>query len=207
VSIEEPQAQLAGSMGDWTVNPQLPAISLKCGEISMAKEVLSIEVYTAGYRILGRVKPGGVGLFSFINVPTHSYIVIEDAHMTRVQHPGKMVARNTKIWLVKRDIVAVVVSGKGEIGPAAVARRGYASTDSHRVLISLAGYELTGTIETAGKFQFGSVMFEGDRLFSALYDAELIHTTNPLMKASSSALLYNRARVESMALLPQESGS
>jgi hypothetical protein len=170
----------------------------------MAKEVLSVEIFTTGYRILGRVKPGGVGLFSFINAPTTSYIQLDDAYLKRLPHPGVMVARDTKLWMVKREIVAVVVSGKGEIGPAAVARRGYASTDSHRVLINLAGYELTGMVQTAGQFRFGGVMFEGDRLFSALYDAQLVSTVNPLVKASSSALLYNRARVESMALMPEK---
>lgn len=173
----------------------------------MAKEVLSVEIFTASYRILGRMKPEGVGLFSFINAPTKSYIQLNDAHLKRLLHPGSVVARNTTLWIVKREIVAVVVSGKGEIGPAAVARRGYASTDSHRVLISLSGYELTGTIQTAGQFQFGSVMFEGEWLFSALYDAQLISTGNPLVKAASSAVLYNRAKVESMALTPHEGSS
>lgn len=173
----------------------------------MAKEVLSVEVFTAGYRILGRVKPGGVGLFSFINAPTKSYIQIDDAYLKRLQHPGVMVARDTKLWLVKREIVAVVVSGKGEIGPSAVARRGYASTESHRVLINMPGYELVGSVQTAGQFRFGGVMFEGDRLFSVLNDANLVSTTNPLVKASSSALLYNRSKVESMALMPEKNRS
>ncbi len=170
----------------------------------MVKTALPIEVYTTGYRILGRLQPGGMGLFSFINIPTKSYVEIEGAHLNRLHQLGKLVARYPKLWLVKKEIVAMLLSGRSEIGPIAAARRGYASTVSHKVHIGLGGYELIGVIETSGKFEFGSVMFEGDRLFSPLYDAQLVATLYPSVRTESPAVLFNLAHVESMALLPRE---
>jgi hypothetical protein len=170
----------------------------------MAKSALSVEIYTGGYRVLGRLQPGGMGLFSFINIPTKSYVEIEGAHLNRIHQLGKLVARYPKLWLVKKEIVAILLSGRSEIGPISGARRGYASTVSHKIHVSLGGYELIGKMETSGKFEFGSVMFEGDRVFSALYDAQIVATLYPTVRTESPAVLFNLAHVESMALLPRE---
>jgi len=172
----------------------------------MAKKALSIEIYTTGHRILGRLQPGGMGMFSFINDPTKSYIEVQDAFMNRLHQPGELVARYKQLWLVKREIMAVLLSGRSEIGPTGAARRGYASTISYRVHISLGGYELIGVIETAGKFEFGGVMFESDRQFSALYDAMIVATLSPRVTAKSPAVLFNRERVESMAAFSSRNG-
>jgi hypothetical protein len=173
----------------------------------MAKKEVSIEIYTTGYRILGKLQPGGLGMFSFINNPTKSYIEIQGAFMNRLHQPGERVSRYKTLWLVKREIVAVLLSGRSGIGATGVARRGYASTISHRVRINLGGYELIGMIETAGKFEFGGVMFGSDRQFSALYDAVIVATLSPRVTAKSPAVLFNHDRVESMALLPREESS
>lgn len=170
----------------------------------MAKNALSVEIYTTSYRILGRLEPGAMGLFSFINIPTRSYIEIGGAHLNRLHQPGKLVARYPKLWLVKKEIVAILLSGRSEIGRTSGDRRGYASNVNHRVHISLGGYEAIGTIETAGKFEFVGVMFEGDLHFSALYDAEFVATLYPSVRTQSAALLFNRSCVETMALVPRE---
>ena len=170
----------------------------------MAYAGLSVEIYTTGYRILGKVRPGGIGLYSFMNSPAKSYIEVEDTHLNRLHQPRRLVARYPKLWIVKDEIVAMLLSGRNEIGPTTGARSGYGSAVSHRVHISLGGYELIGSIETAGKFEFGGVMFESDRIFSALYDAELMATLYPTVRTESPAVLFNRTCVETMALLPRE---
>jgi hypothetical protein len=143
-------------------------------------------------------------MFNFMNVPTQSHIEIEGAHLNRLHQPGKLVARYPKLWLVKREIVTMLLGGRAEIGPISGARRGYATTVSNRVHLSLGGYELIGRIETAGAFRFSAVMYEGASLFSPLYDAELVATLYPKVRANAPAVLFNRDMVEYMALLPRD---
>jgi hypothetical protein len=174
-------------------------------EAVMTEKPFSVEIYTTGYRILGRLSRIGRGLYSFINDPTQSYIEIEGAHLNRLHQPERLVARYPKIWLMKRDLVALLLSARAEVGPTAGARRGYASTALSPVHISLGGYELIGNIETTGGFRFSAVMFEGKNLFSPLYDAELVATLYPDVRAEAPAVLFNLEMVEYMALLPRES--
>jgi hypothetical protein len=169
----------------------------------MATRSIAAEIYTTSHRILGRVNPGARGLYSFLNMPTTSGVELEGAIMSRLNQPERLVARYQTLWLVKKEIVAILVSNRVEIGPTTVVRSGYSSRLPTWVHVVLGGYELRGKIETQGKFNFASVMFEGDNLFLALYEAQLIATLFPSVEASAPALLFNRKRVDAIGLMPR----
>ena len=69
--------------------------------------------------------------------------------------------------------------------------------------ISLGGYELRGSMETSGKFNFSTVMFEGDSIFLPLYNAELTAILFPRIQVESPAMLFNRKMVDVMGLMPR----
>lgn len=170
----------------------------------MAYKPVSVEVYTTSHRILGRITPGAAGLFSFLNIPTTSYVEIEGAHLNRLHQPSRLVARYPSVWVGKHQVVAILLSNRAEMGPTGMARGGYSTSAPHWVHILLGGYELRGMIETPGKFDFGGLMFQGDRIFIPIYIARLFAILFPNVEAESSAMLFNRAMVDGMALLPKD---
>jgi hypothetical protein len=170
----------------------------------MAGKPISVEMYTQSHRILGRIDPGASGLFSYLNIPTTSIVEIEGAHLNRLHQPGRLVARYATMWLVKRQIVTILLSSRVEIGPSSLARGGYSTFVPHWVHVLLGGYELRGMIETAGKFDFGAALFEGDRLFVPLYSAEVTAILFPSVGARSPAMLFNREMVDGISLIPRE---
>jgi hypothetical protein len=169
----------------------------------MTKPV-SVEIYTQSHRVLGRVEAGAMGLFSHLNLPTTSIIEVDGAHLNRLHQPGRLVSRYTAMWLVKREIVVVLLSSRAEVGSVSITRGGFTTTVPHWIHILLGGYELRGVFETAGKFNAGATLFEGDRLFIPIYSAELTAILFPNVVARSAAMLFNRDMVDSMALLPKE---
>jgi hypothetical protein len=166
----------------------------------MATKPVSAEVYTRYHRILGRLDPGPKGLYGFLNIPTQSYVEMAGAHINRLHQPGRLIARYSKLWLVKREIQVVLLSSRAELGATGTIRRGYSHPAQHQVQVMLEGYELHGTLETVGKFDFGMVMFEGDHVFAALYDADLSAILFSDVRAHTPAMLFNRGMVDSMAL-------
>jgi hypothetical protein len=173
----------------------------------MVTKPLSAEIYTTSHRILGRINTGTMGLFSFLNMPTTSSVEIDGATLSRLHQPGRLAGRYPSLWLVKNQIVAVLLSSRVELGPSTVLRGGYSTSVQHNVHIALGGYELRGVLETAGKFNFGSVIFEGDRIFVPLYQAELIAILFANVRAESPAVLFNRAMVDTIGLQPREESS
>lgn len=173
----------------------------------MATRPISAEIYTTSHRILGRISPGTMGLYSYLNIRTTSFVEVEGPHLNRLHQPAKLVARYPEIWLVKDEIVAILVSSRLELGPASVVRRGYTTSVQHAVHIMLGGYEMRGLIEMPGKFNFGSVMVEGDQIFTPLYNAQLIAILFPNVRVDSPAALFNREMVDAIAVLPREVAS
>jgi hypothetical protein len=170
----------------------------------MAPRPISVEFYTTSHRILGRISPTGTGLFSHINDPTFSYVEIEGAHLMRLHQPGRLVARYPTLWLVKSEIVAGLLSNRSELGPTGYARGGYTTSVPHWIRVVMGGYELKGIVETPGKFNFGSMMFETDRFFMPIYNATLTAILFPNVKGASQAMIFNRAMVDAIALLPKD---
>ena len=68
----------------------------------------------------------------------------------------------------------------------------------------MGGYELVGLIETPGKFNFASLMFESDRFFMPLYNASLTAILFPNVSAESAAMVFNRRMVDAVAMLPKD---
>jgi hypothetical protein len=69
------------------------------------------------------------------------------------------------------------------------------------VHVVLGGYELRGFLETAGKFDFGSLLFEGNNLFVPLFKARLEAILFPEVHSESQALLFNREMVDAMGMM------
>jgi hypothetical protein len=170
----------------------------------MAPRSISIEFYTTSHRILGRINPTGTGLFSHINDPTSSYLEIEGAHLMRLHQPGRLVARYATLWLVKSEIVAGLLSNRNELGPTGYARGGYTTSVPHWIRVVMDGYELKGIVETPGKFNFGALIFETDRFFMPIYNATLTAILFPNVQGESQAMVFNRAMVDAIALLPKD---
>lgn len=165
---------------------------------------ISVEIYTTSHRILGRLTHGAGGLFSYLNIPTTSHLEIEGGHLSQLHQPGRMVARYNTMWLAKSEIVAVLLSSRSEIGPSGMTRGGYSTKVNHWVHILLGGYELRGQIEMTGTFNFSRFMVEGTNIFLPLYHGVLFAILFPSVKADAPAMLFNREKVDGMALLPKE---
>ncbi len=170
----------------------------------MTSKPVSVEIYTASHRILGRLDPGASGLYSFLNIPTTSTLEIEGAHISQLHQPGRLVARYPSIWLAKHRIVCILLSNRNELGPTASVRRGYTTPQMQWIHVLLGGYELRGAVESSGRFNFSGLMFEGHQIFIPFYFCRLQAILFPNVTAESQAILFNREMVDAIAMLPKE---
>lgn len=167
------------------------------------KQHIEVEVYTNSHRIIGQLLSDGSGLFSFANKPTESYVEIEGAMVNPLHQLQAEGERSSRLWLVKREAVVILVGSRGALGPSNVLRAGYTKPFPYWVKVVLGGYQLRGYIQSGGTFDFGALMFEGDRSFSPLYDAQLSATLFPRIASTAPALLYNRNWVQSVSQISQ----
>ncbi len=143
------------------------------------------------------------GLVGVVNDPTDSYIELEDASLVRLHRPQEIVAQFTVWSMVKARIIALLCEKTADLGRISVARAGFQRLTSYRIWASLLGFEMMGVIESPGKFDFSSQMFQGTRQFTPLFNATLIPVFFPQLVTRSPAILFNRQMVEGIGVISE----
>ncbi|MGD2162167.1 MAG: hypothetical protein PVI81_05900 [Anaerolineales bacterium] len=167
----------------------------------MLKQPIQVQLMTKTHWIKGEVGVSAQGLFSQMNLPTESCIEIDSGEISPLHRVTQAAEKFTKMWFVKKEVLGMTVDSRAGLGPSHVVRAGYTKPFPHMVRIVLGGFELIGEIQTGGRFDFSSFIFEGESTFLPLYGARVQAILFPSAFAEAPAMLFNRKRVEGLSLL------
>lgn len=173
-------------------------------ESSGTQRQVNADFFTASYRVVGKVMIPSSGLIGLLNDTLSASVDIVDAHLARAHMPTKLVGSYEITRLVKHQIVAVCLARREDMGPAAVVRGGFTNLQQYPCLLTTADYELTGTLEMPGRFDFSAMVVEGARDFSPAYDVTLTGILVPSLKVESPAVLFNKRHIHMAALQGQK---
>jgi hypothetical protein len=169
----------------------------------ISRDRVSCALFTQNYRVSGMIAVSGAGLVGLVNDPTDSFIELEDASLVRLHRPQEIVAEFT-IWsMVKARIIALLCERTSDLGRITVVRAGFTRQISYRIWASLLGFEMFGVLESPGKFDFSSQMFQGTRQFTPLFNATLIPVFFPQLVTRSPAILFNRQMIEGIGVISE----
>lgn len=161
---------------------------------------ISADFFTPSYRIVGKISVPSTGLMGLLNDPLNSFTEIFDARLARLHMPTKLVDHYQSVRVVKSQLFAVCLARREDLGPQAITRGGYVRIANYPVQVTTPVYDLTGTIEWSGRFDFSVIMVEGVRDFVPMYDAMLTAILIPALKVDSPAVLFNRKHIDLLAL-------
>ena len=166
---------------------------------------LPADVYTAGYRVVGKIMVSTNGIMGVLNDITKSHLEIQDARLARIHMPTKLVDHFEVIRLVKAHIFAICTARREDLGPHAVVRGGYSNITNLPARLATSVYEIEGKLEVTGRFDFVTLISDKTRNFVPLFDATLIAILIPNLKVESPGILFNREKIDMLALLNQRS--
>jgi hypothetical protein len=161
------------------------------------------DILTSGYRVAGKIAVTNHGAMGFLNDPTHSILEIHDAKMARLHMPTKLVDHFEIVRTLKKQIHAICLVRREELGPQALVRGGYINVTDYQVRITTSMFEIDGTMELPGRFDFNSLVTEGSREFLPIFNATLTAILIPSLRVQSAGILVNRRLVDLVALLTQ----
>lgn len=171
----------------------------------ITSRLIPADLYTSSHCIFGQIKvtnTGVIGLLSDINT---SFIEVTEASVARVQAPDKVINYASIAWAAKSRVVAVGITRRDHAGAASLLRGGYIHVYPYPVQIATPDFEIQGTIEWAGRFDFAALMGEGTNTFFVLHDAVLTSTVYPALRAECPALCLNRNFLDSLILVKKTS--
>lgn len=164
---------------------------------------LPADILTSSFRVVGKVAVSTNGVMGVMNDPTHSYMEVLDARLARIHMPTKLVDHYEVIRLFKRQVFAIALARREDLGPQAVVRGGFASVTEYPVRLTTQVYEIEGKVEYPGRFDFSALMAEGTRDFVPIFDATLTAVLIPTLRVESPGMLFNRTQVDILALQGQ----
>jgi len=164
---------------------------------------LPVDIYTSGYRVVGKIMVANSGVIGVMNDSTHSAMEVHDARLAKIHMPTKLIDHFEIVRMVKKRVVVMCLSRREDLGPAALVRGGYGATQEYQTRITTQNYEVEGKLELPGRFDFQGVMFDGSREFIPMFDSVLTAILIPNLRVECPALLFNRSHADLMALLTQ----
>ena len=163
------------------------------------------DVYTAGYRIVGKIMVSTNGIMGALNDTTKSHLEIHDGRLARIHMPSKLVDHFEIVRLVKSKIVVVCAARREDLGPTNIVRGGYSNIVETPTHLATDVFEIEGKLQVAGRFDFASMITTKTRNFIPMFDATLTAILLPNLKVQSPGILFNREMVDLLAFLSQRS--
>ncbi len=162
---------------------------------------INADILTTSYRVVGKMLVSSPGVTGVMNDTTSAFMEVHDARLARLHMPSKLVDHFEVVRLVKSQVFAVCMTRREDLGPAALARGGFANLTEFPIRMTTQVYEVEGTLEWSGRFEFTAIMSEGTRNFIPLYETKLTAVLIPALKINSPAMMFNRHQVDMLALL------
>lgn len=166
---------------------------------------LPADVYTAGFRVVGKVMVSTNGIMGVLNDPTKSHVEIHDARIARIHMPTKLVDHYEVVRLVKSKVCVACTARREDLGPTGIVRGGYSNVTELQARIATSVFEIEGKLQVVGRFDFVTMIADRTRNFIPMFDATLTAILLPNLKVESPGILLNREKIDMLAFLNQRS--
>ncbi len=170
----------------------------------MALRLIPVDILTSSYRIVGKLGVPTAGVMGLLSDDTNSFMEIHTANMARIHLATKLAEQTQVVRVVKRQIVALCLTRREDVGPVTTMRGGYTRPYRYPIRVTTPIYELEGTLEWPGKFDFSAIMIEGKCDFVPVYDASLGAVLFPTLLIQSPVAIFNRAHLNTLILMGEE---
>jgi hypothetical protein len=164
---------------------------------------LPADIFTSGYRVVGKIMVSNTGTMGMLNDSTHSSMEVHDARLARLHMPTKLVDHFELVRMMKEHVYAVCMARREDLGPQALVRGGYTSIVEYPARITTQVFEIEGTMELPGRFDFTTLISEGTRDFVPIFNATLTAILLPNLRVETAGMLINRKQIDLIALLNQ----
>ena len=159
------------------------------------------DLLTSHHYIFGQLKVTHSGLMGMFSDVTNSYIEVDDASLAHVYKPANVLNYTPVVWMVKAQVVMVCLSKREYVGLQGIMRGGYSRLFPYPVQITTSTFDITGTLEWSGRFEFSALMSEGTNAFFMLYNVAVTSTLFPALHMEAPAALMNRSFLETLVVV------
>jgi hypothetical protein len=156
---------------------------------------LTADIFADSHRISTQLSLRGRVLSDTLNDPNTSYLELDIAYVSRIDHPGEILA-DYSLSIVRKDrLTFVVVANMGDMA----LKQNPALKMGMRlwpVFVTVPGFEITGQIEAPSNLDLRALMAVGVERFMPVFDCKATLATNQSVQFGGELILINKTAVE-----------
>lgn len=160
--------------------------------------LIPAEILTSSQYIFGQIKVIQSGLVGMLSDTTNSFLEVNDASIAPIFKPSNVMNYAAQLYMVRAEIAAVCLGKRDYMGLQGVMKGGFQRLVPYPVQISTRTYDLIGTLEWSGRFEFSALISEGTSHFFIIYDAILTASLYPELKIEAPVILLNRTFLQTL---------
>ena len=157
---------------------------------------ITVDFFTDTHRISCRVEGGNMGIVGVLNDAGSSVFLVEDAYLSRLSQPAKIVEHRPTVFIAKAGLSLSLIARREELGPQGLARGGYTHLIPFPVLITTSAFEIRGILELPGKLDAGALLATGTGKYVNAYKVNIIATAHPDIPYTSEVVIINRNTIQ-----------
>ena len=166
----------------------------------ITNRLIPAEILTSSHYLFGQVKVIQSGLMGMLTDTTSSFLEVNEASISPIQKPSNVTNYATQLFLVRSRLVAVCLNKREYMGTQGVMKASFQRSLPYSVQISTSIYDISGTFEWSGRFEFSALLTEGTSSYLIIYDALLTAPLFPELKIESPVILLNRNFIETFII-------
>lgn len=167
--------------------------------MSPTRRIISVDIYTSAFRVVGKVETSSSGLIGVLNDETTSYITLRDVSIARLHMPTKLIARYSVVQMTKRGIHVACVASRELLGPVGWVRGGFQKVVQYDVFAASQTFEFRGNFNWTGKFDPMAILVQGKSDFLSFYDGKVRAILFPNVQVEAPGMLVNRRKIDIFA--------
>ncbi len=160
--------------------------------------LIPAEILTSSHYIFGQIKVIQSGLVGMLTDTTSSFLEVNEASIAPIYKPSNVMNYATQLYMVRSEIAAVCLSKRDYVGLQGVMKGGFQRLIPYPVQITTRTYEIAGTVEWSGRFEFSALITEGTSNFFMVYDGIITAHLYPELKLEAPVIILNRSFLETL---------
>ena len=165
---------------------------------------LAADFFTYSARISGHLDVRHRKLTDQLNDQATSFLSLEDAYVSSIEHPGDIIASHANAVLRKNKITAVFVTRQEDGLPRKYGYGSYWGTSLLKVFLTVPSFEIRGYLRLSSKMDLRTVLTTGTDDFVLILDGEMRSSIRRDLTFINGAVLVNKDHVESFWVEEEE---
>lgn len=163
----------------------------------LGRHLVNADIFTDAYRITGKAQVGSGGFIAELGNTNTDYLEVEEAYVSRILEPGKIIQSFTHGSFHKDNIIFVILTDRRDGLPAGKVPTTplYSRGRPTEVFLTVPSFEISGQLLYDGKLPASSALVNSPGRFQSIYEAKAMASLYSEIAYNGDLILVSKSKI------------